>query len=156
MTTVSGPEVGQLRDDNRDLTQRLVEVSAEVTRLRESLATAQQQLTEMSRLRGNAVQELVNFKTRVRDRMIVEAENRDWCSEFDQILVEFGMEPRTGNYEVRFEVAGSVTLTLLARGEDHASELAIRAVRFFDGQQIEDGDQTLTLYSVTVDEVTRS
>ena len=43
--------------------------------------------------------------TRVRDRLIQEAEKRGWCEEFDQIMEEVGLEPRRQPKLVRFMVA---------------------------------------------------
>jgi hypothetical protein len=74
--------------------------------------------------RDSAVRELADFKQRVRARMIQEAEDRDWCEDFDRILAEFGLEPRTRNWRVTFEIIGTVEVTLLAKNADHASELA--------------------------------
>jgi hypothetical protein len=74
--------------------------------------------------RDSAVRELADFKQRVRARMIQEAEDRDWCEDFDRILDEFGLEPRTRNWRVTFEVTGTVEVTLLAKNAEHAEELA--------------------------------
>jgi hypothetical protein len=75
-----------------------------------------------------AERELAEFKERVRERMIEEAERRDWCSEFDAILAEFGLRGRTRNWDVTLTITGSVTMTLLARDEDHAQQLAENAL----------------------------
>lgn len=75
---------------------------------------------------------------KVYDRLLEEAESREWCSEFDNIMEELGFPPRTHDYTVRFDVSGEVTMSVNARNEDDAVEEARRQMAI-----VEDGEYTL-------------
>lgn len=126
--------------------------------------TIEAQRVEIARLRDNlndwqdryhAVrQEFEEFKQRVRSRMIEEAERRDWCRDFDMILIEFGLEPRTQNWDVVFTVEGTVTRTVLARDEDHAAELVRQAMRIEEQSEYSLGrSETLYIRDISCESV---
>lgn len=64
------------------------------------------------------------FRDTVRTRMIEEAESRDWCEEFDRILEEFGLDPRTREFYVEVTITATQTISIpvTARDEDDAKE----------------------------------
>lgn len=64
-----------------------VELEDEVKRLKGEVKALED---EIVRLKG-AHQA---FKEKIRDRMILEADRRNWCSEFDSIISEFGIRGR--------------------------------------------------------------
>jgi len=80
------------------------------------------QLAEGRASRAN--QELRNFKEQVRSRMIAEAEERGWCDEFDDILVEFGLDPRNREYDVTVTRTLVWRRTVSAASDEAAEELA--------------------------------
>jgi hypothetical protein len=65
----------------------------------------------------------------IRDRLVAEAENRGWCSEFDDIIEEVNqklhveMERRESEYElvVSFSVSGSTTVRVTATSAEEAA-----------------------------------
>lgn len=97
--------------------ERIVEIREQGIRLMDERDTARACQREAER-------ELENFKQRVRDRMIEEADQRGWCSEFDGILVEFGLPPRRRTWDITFTITGEVTRQVLARDEERARALA--------------------------------
>jgi len=157
MTDIDQYEAAGLRDRIAELESQLEARGRDIQSAAERAYRLEIDFNEQRRLTESYNRELQTFKTRVRDRMIQEAEARGWCNEFDDILVEFGLEPRSGNYEVRFEVSGTIEVTVLARGEEHASELAHRSIarNFYDGAEFEGAGATLILYDVQENGVER-
>jgi len=75
-----------------------------------------------------AERELEAFRTKVRDRVIEEAERRGWCNETDTWLESIGLEPREPeeqDYTVFVSATFSVgaTVTVSAANEDNAADL---------------------------------
>jgi protein-L-isoaspartate O-methyltransferase len=104
--------------------QRISDLELEVHHLNDTLESERILVRQARR-------ELDEFKTRVRDRMIEEAERRNWCTEFDDIMVEFGFEPRYKTRTVMMSVGGYVRIPVLSRDDDHAIDLAKAAFRVY-------------------------
>lgn len=51
-----------------------------------------------------------DFKDRIRERLVQYANDHDLCSEFDDFLVDFGMEPRKRPYTVDFDIEARITI----------------------------------------------
>lgn len=82
-----------------------------------------------------AERELQNFKDKVYNRMCEEADRRDWCGEFDDILVEFGFPPRRRLWDVTFEINGYATRQIMARDAVTAERLAWEELPLSAGEQ---------------------
>jgi len=101
----SDTQVDALISSEAQIAQLMAEkaaTEAEVQQLREELAA---KTTE-----GEA------FLERIVERLHDEAEQRDWCSDYDRIMGEIGLPGRYHNYCV--EVTATIPVTLNIRGRD--------------------------------------
>lgn len=108
-----GPETADEGDD----------VSSTVDALRERLESVMRRLAqaeERERLANEKIERIVEVAHR-------EANERDWCSEFDEILDELGLPPREQTWEV--EVVYTHRIKVTAAGEDAAREAAWEVAR---------------------------
>jgi hypothetical protein len=106
--------------------------------------------------RDTARRELAEFKQRVYDRMVQEADDRQWCSEFDDILEEFGFERRYKEYRVTFSVTLSLNTHVTARDEDYASSQAREELCLYEGRTYDVGNYTASLTDISVDYAERT
>lgn len=61
--------------------------------------------------------------TRLVDMAHTEANDRGWCSEFDDLMDELGLPRRSREYEVRARFSGEVSITVTATSEDEATQI---------------------------------
>lgn len=130
---------------NRGLTER-------IDRLNISYAESQRQLEQVRR-------EFEQFKEAITERMQREADRRNWCGEFDDIMEEFGLRRRSRNWDVTFEVTGHINMTLIARDADHAERIAWGALQVSTDNTYQvgrHGQHTLRISDVSCDEVEES
>ena len=117
---------------NEALADRLGRIAGDIrwcnpTERQAYLAEAGKRLLEAERL--------ADFKAKVRDRAIKEADRRGWCTEFDDIIKQLGMVGRWAEFTVEYSYAGydgvrrSNMTKLLARDADHAWTLVFNQAR---------------------------
>jgi hypothetical protein len=111
---------------NQQLQERLDQVTRELT-------GANRQVIELRQRLEQTIQEHIAFKQRCQERFNQEADRRQWCGEYDDIMVQLGFERRARNYDVIFTVTSELTISPLARDEDHAVTLACNALRMSEG-----------------------
>jgi hypothetical protein len=69
-----------------------------------------------------AQQALEDFKVHVSDVLGAEADEREWCDEYDDIAVRAGLLPRTRSHTVEIQVSYRQRVTVEARGEEQARD----------------------------------
>lgn len=107
----------------------------------DELSTARGQIGELRRkLWVNGTDYGVTMQ-QVYDRLLQEAENREWCVEFDEVMDDLGLPTREAEYVVEVEVSASYTTTVrvTAHNEDEASGI------------VNDGDRTSELTRALVE-----
>jgi hypothetical protein len=75
---------------------------------------------EARRLQREAVDELAQFKARVREVALAYGVRHNMCEALDEALVELGLEPRLREYTVQLRITGHVRVQVEATSEDTA------------------------------------
>lgn len=104
---------------------------------------------EQVRVKDSTRREFEDFKERITVRMHAEADRRDWCSEFDDIMEEFGLRRRTREWCVTFDIDAFIQTRLIARDETHAKQLAWNALRVEAGEDYEVRGQTVSIRDIS-------
>lgn len=99
-------------------------------------------VNRMVRIREILIRDLTNERNELRNlrdhleglgqALLEQAEDRDWCSEYDEFADEWNLPKRTRSYEV------TVTLTVTARDEESAEEW-VRESMGISQYSVEDG-----------------
>lgn len=88
-----------------------IAVAAAVQRLRDRVVELEGKLAHQARWRGRLV-----------DRLHEEANDRSYCSDFDDIMAELGLPRRKFDYDVSVEVTFSFTMSANAETPGDASD----------------------------------
>lgn len=122
-----------------DLENRVVKLTNQVTAAEEAAASARRAHHKDIEIIG--------------DRLILEAEERGWCSVYDDVIAElnndlrFPLTEREHDYEVEFEVTARLTVNLSGTTSDAVIEHAEDMLRYLDGNQISD----FTVSGISID-----
>ena len=92
-------------------------------------------ISEMQAIRQNHAQ----WIDRITRTLHEEADNRDYCSEFDDVMESMGLARRTKPYQVTISVTVELVWDGQARDSDHAEELASEWADVRDGQRFDLG-----------------
>jgi hypothetical protein len=121
------------------LADRLVRIAGDVRTF--PVVERQEILAEAAKRLIAKDEKLKQFKERVRERAIEEADRRGWCGEFDDIIRAFGLAGRWSNYHVTVSYLAfnrnrtsqsqpiylpgkqEATKACIARSIDHANQL---------------------------------
>jgi len=147
--------VEELEGDRDQFLERIDRLNVEYADRHARVQALERTLHETEGRMHTALRQLDEFKTRVRDRMIREAEQRQWCREFDDILIEFGLEPRGGEFDVVLRFEGTFSRTVQARNAEYAAQLVHEELPFSEGQFCRLNGVEVYLDSVSTDSVDR-
>ena len=143
-------QVEDLRSINTQLQQSVTDLRAEVLQLRDGYAEAVGNLQTARAHQREAEQELVNFKRRCTERMHREADRRQWCSEYDDIMEEMGLERRSRSWDVEFEIVCRVSRQILARDGDTARRLAFEELQVTNGESYHLGGEYVYVSDINI------
>jgi hypothetical protein len=107
--------------------------------------------TETYRARSNQSSEShINDINKISDALLKEADDRDWCSAYDDFVEELNqslsveLKMREKEYEVDIEVTETrtqmVTVSIKARSEEHAKELVMDSPADYYESELNDYD----------------
>ncbi len=111
----------------RNLAEWALKLHGEVTESAKKLEGERQQAQTLMDSRQRQISTLQRRLDYVAEALLAEAEERDWCSEYDEFVNKVNnhlgytvLTPRSREYEVTY----TVTFTVEARDEDEAQETA--------------------------------
>lgn len=91
---------------------------------------AERSLAAEENLRAHIERQFEEFKARATSILHQEADNRRFCSEFDDVMERIGLPRRSFKYEVTFEVIGRIRVEVEAIDEDTAWTVAAESLPY--------------------------
>jgi capsid protein len=121
-----------------------------IATLKSDLAVARVDLDNNKIIRQQRLDSHIQDIKLISDALMEQAEDRDWCDQYDNFIEELNtrlsieLEERTKEYEVEIEVTQTrtqrVTVTIKARDEDQARELIDDSPEDYYAEQITEYD----------------
>lgn len=115
-----------LRSINSQLADHIHELQQSLDEARETYAVSQRALQSLRT-------EFDDFKRRITERMHREADRRDWCSEYDDIMEEMGLPRRNRGWDVEVRVEATFNRSITAADADRAEQLVLEEFPLSEG-----------------------
>lgn len=133
-----------------DAARQLAQVDEGNQELRDTIDMLTTQLRDAQRNHRHDI-------TLISERLLQEAESRDWCHVYDEVIADlnsnltYQLETREREFDLRVQVSGVLRIMVRATSEDDAEE---RARDMIDFDAWSTGDSDIELYYGSIDDIT--